>query len=53
MFVWCPICKGNCTSYINCIFKLDNDDDDDNDEYKCLITEALKAYIQNNRCENK
>lgn len=43
MFVWCPICKDNCTSYINCIFKTKNNNKD-----KCLIAEALKVYIQNN-----
>lgn len=43
--MWCPITQSVCYPYDSCAFK----DKEDVKEQKCLITEALKVYIENNK----
>ena len=40
--MWCPISKSTCASYQMCVFKPNEDDN-------CLLVEALKVYIKNNK----
>ena len=43
--MWCPITQSVCYPYDSCAFK----DKEDVKEQKCLVAEALKVYIENNK----
>ena len=43
--MWCPIISSVCSPSDSCVFK----EKENGQEQKCLVAEALKVYINNNR----
>lgn len=41
--MWCPIIGSVCSPSDSCVFK------ENGREQKCLVAEALKVYIENNK----
>lgn len=43
--MWCPIINSVCSPSDSCVFK----EKEDGQKQKCIVAEALKVYIENNK----